>query len=156
MQTIKLLPGFEKIISEDLFVKISSENDFVYLENNILNISYNLDVSDMYGSSLGEDEDEFNEFLSSFFYMTFPKLTKYFVGEFEIIFFTYSSEYTADMWKFDGKKLYNSSGWIGDFCIDCEEDSNQDEFVDNNYLLLKEGNPTEELIIGLRSALKKV
>jgi hypothetical protein len=61
MQTIKLLPGFEKIISKDLLEKISVENDFVYLENNILSVSYNLDVSDMYGSSIGDDEDEFNE-----------------------------------------------------------------------------------------------
>ena len=46
------------------------------------------------------------------------------------------------MWKYDGKKLYNSSGWIGDFCADCEEDSDNDQFVDNNYPLLKEGNPS--------------
>ena len=156
MQTIKLLPGFEKIISKDLLEKISVENDFVYLENNILSVSYNLDVSDMYGSSIGDDEDEFNEFLNSFFFMTFPKLIKYFAEEFEIVFFTYNSEYTADMWKYDGKKLYNSSGWIGDFCADCEEDSDNDQFVDNNYPLLKEGNPSEELISGLRLALNEV
>ena len=38
----------------EFIVKVTQENDFIYLDSNELNISYNLDKSDMYGSSLGD------------------------------------------------------------------------------------------------------
>jgi hypothetical protein len=110
----------------------------------------------MYDSPFGENEKQVNDFLKSF-ERNFPKLDKYFAHDFEIVYFAYNDEYSATMWKFEDSKLLTSSGWIGDFCNDCseadDEDEARNEFVDNNYPDLKEGNPSEELLEGLRSAL---
>jgi hypothetical protein len=157
MQTVNLKPGFESILKPTLFEKITEENEFIYLHDNVLEISYNLDKSDMYGSPFGEDEDDF-ESLIRIFEKSLKSLKEFFADDFEIVYFTYTDEYTATMWKFKDGELLHSSGWIGDFCISCEdaddEDEARDAFVDANYTDLKEGYPSEELLDGLRTALE--
>jgi len=156
MQTIELKSGFKSIIDDEILKRISIENEYIYLENNVLSLSFNLDVTEMYDSPFGENEKQVNNFLKSF-ERIFSKLDKYFEHDFEIVYFTYNDEYSATMWKYENNKLLTSSGWIGDFCNDCseadDEDEARNEFVDNNYPDLKEGNPSEELLEGLRSAL---
>ena len=156
MQAIELKNGFRSVLVEEILKKISIKNEYIFLENNVLSLSFNLDVTEMYDSPFGENEKQVNDFLKSF-ERNFPKLDKYFAHEFEIVYFAYNDEYSATMWKFEDSKLLTSSGWIGDFCNDCseadDEDEARNEFVDNNYPDLKEGNPSEELLEGLRSAL---
>jgi len=156
MQTIELKSGFKSIIDDEILKRISIENEYIYLENNVLSLSFNLDVTEMYDSPFGENEKQVNNFLKSF-ERIFSKLDKYFEHDFEIVYFTYNDEYSATMWKYENNKLLTSSGWIGDFCNDCseadDEDEARNEFVDNNYPDLKENNPSEELLEGLRSAL---
>lgn len=156
MQAIELKNGFRSVLDEEILKKISIENEYIFLENNVLSLSFNLDVTEMYDSPFGENEMQVNDFLKSF-ERNFPKLDKYFAHDFEIVYFAYNDEYSATMWKFEDSKLLTSSGWIGDFCNDCseadDEDEARNEFVDNNYPDLKDGNPSEELLEGLRSAL---
>ena len=64
MQSILLKSGFLDVFTPSFIAKVTQENDFIYLDSNELNISYNLDKSDMYGSSLGDDEDDFFEIIS--------------------------------------------------------------------------------------------
>lgn len=156
MQTINLKTGFEAVINPTILEKIREENEFIYLHDNVLEISYNLDKSDMYGSPFGDEEDDYESFIRKF-EKSFYSLKEYFAEDFEIVYFTYTDEYTANMWKFEGGKLMRSFGWIGDFCSTCEdaddEDEARDEFVDANYADLKQGYPSEELLDGLREAL---
>ena len=156
MQAINLKPGFEAVINPTILEKIREENEFIYLHDNLLEISHNLDKSDMYGSPFGEEEDDYESFIRKF-EKSFYSLKEYFAEDFEIVYFTYTDEYTANMWKFEGGKLMRSFGWIGDFCSTCEdaddEDEARDEFVDANYADLKQGYPSEELLEGLREAL---
>lgn len=156
MQTINLKPGFESVINPTVLEKITIENEFIYLHENVLEISYNLDKSDMYGSPFGEEEDDYESFIRKF-EKSFYSLKEFFAEDFEIVYFTYTDEYTANMWKLEGGKLMRSFGWIGDFCSTCEdaddEDEARDEFVDANYADLKQGYPSEELLNSLREAL---
>ena len=64
MQSVLLKSGFLDVFTPEFIAKVTQENDFIYLDSNELNISYNLDKSDMYGSSLGDDEDDFFEIIS--------------------------------------------------------------------------------------------
>jgi len=156
MQTIFMKKGFESVINPQTLEKISIDNEFIYLHDNNLEISYNLDVADMYDSPFGEDENDFNSFIE-LFEESLSQLKDYFAEDFEIVYFTYNGEYTATMWKFEEGKLVKSSGWIGDFCNSCDdaddEDEARNEFVDANYPDLKEGYPSEELLDGLRKTL---
>ena len=155
MQVVELKSGYQKVIPINFLGCICQENEFIYLNDDKIGISYNMDISDMYGSPFGEGEDDYAKVLS-IFEDTFLKLKNYFSKKFEIVYFTYDGEYTANMWSFDGKKLKNASGWIGDLCDGCEEDSERDAFVDKNYPLLKSGSPTFELLDSLRSMLVEV
>ena len=47
MQTILLKEGFEDVFTAEFIAKVSQENEFIYLNSNELNISYNLDKGDM-------------------------------------------------------------------------------------------------------------
>lgn len=143
--------GFESVIPQ-ILEKITIENEFIYLHDNNLEISYNLDVSNMYDSPFGDDTDDFISFIE-LFEESLPQLKDYFSEDFEIVYFTYNDEYTATMWKFESGKLMTTSGWIGDFyssCDDADDDEARNEFVDANYPDLKEGYPSEELLDGLR------
>jgi hypothetical protein len=159
MQTIVLKEGFENIFSKEFMEKSTQENEFIYFDSNELNISYNLDINDMHGSILGDEESNFFEFVYEF-EKNFSRLKDYFVEEFEIVYFTYNEEYKASMWKFHDGKLLKNSDWIGGFCKSCEDIEDEDDkeeeqnrFVDDNYPDLKAGNPTEELLEGLREGL---
>lgn len=156
MQTINLKPGFKSDINQIVLEKITEENEFIYLHDNALEISYNLDKTEMYGSPFGEEEDDFGDFIRMF-EKSFYSLKEFFTKDFEIVYFTYTDEYTATMWKYGEGKLLRRSGWIGDFCNSCgdadDEDEARDEFVDANYADLKQGYPSEELLNGLREAL---
>lgn len=155
MQVINLKSGYEKAIPINILGAISQENNFVFLNDGKLGISYNLDISDMYGTPFGNTEDDFSEFLSDF-ENCFLELKMYFLEPFEIVYFTYTGEYSANMWSFNKGVLKNSFGWIGDFCPRCKSDSEKDDFVDQNYPLLKQGEPSSELLKGLRKELAKV
>ena len=103
MQTIELKSGFKSIIDDEILKRISIENEYIYLENNVLSLSFNLDVSEMYDSPFGENEKQVNNFLKSF-ERIFSKLDKYFAHDFEIVYFTYNDEYSATMWKYENNK----------------------------------------------------
>jgi hypothetical protein len=156
MQTIDLKPGFEAAINPSVLEKILEENEFIYLHDNVLEISYDLDKSNMYGSPFGEEEDDFEDFIREF-EKSISSLKEFFIEDFEIVYFTYTDEYTANMWKLEDGKLLHSSGWIGDFCNSCEDEDDEDEardaFVDANSADLREGYPSEDLLDGLRAAL---
>jgi len=88
---------------------------------------------------------------------------EYFIKNFEIIYFKYDDEYNSTMWKFDNTKLTTNTGWIGDFCTECEDIEDEDErdnarseFVSENAAELKDGCPTEELIKEMREGLYEV
>lgn len=119
-------------------------------------ISHTLDKVKIYNSPFGKNDDDFEDFISRF-EKSFDSIKEFFSGDFEIVYFTYTDEYTATMWKFEACRLMRSFGWIGNFCSNCEdaddEDEARDEFVDANYADLKQGYPSEELLDGLRDAL---
>lgn len=156
MQTISLKDGYESVIIPNVLEKITIHNEFIYIHDNNLQIGYNLDKSDMYGSPFGDDEGAFESFIQ-LFERSFPDLKDFFSDDFEIVYFTYTDEYSATMWKYENGKLMHSSGWIGDFCNSCEdvddEDEARDSFVDANYAELKQGYPSDKLLDGLRVAL---
>lgn len=159
MQTILLKDGFQEVLNPEFIDKISQENDFIYLDSNELNISYNLDKSDMYESSLGDNEDDFYEIISKL-EDKFKDLKPYFADDFEIVYFTYNDEYSVSMWKFQNGILSNNSNWIGSFCTACDDIEDEDEkddarssFVDENYISIKEGYPSDEILEGLRNGL---
>ena len=159
MQAILLKEGFQDVFTPEFITKISEENDFIYLDSNELNISFNLDKSDMYGSSLGDDENDFFEIISEL-EKKFENLTPFFTDDFEIVYFTYNAEYSVSMWKFQNGILSNNSDWIGEFCSSCDDIDDEDEmeeardsFVDENYQSIKDGNPSDEILEGLRKGL---
>ena len=161
MQTILLKEGFEDVFTADFITKVSQENEFIYLNSNELNISYNLDKSDMYGSSLGDNEDDFFEIISKL-EDKFKDLKPYFTDDFEIVYFTYNDEYSVSMWKFQNGILSNNSNWIGSFCTACDDIADEDEkddarssFVDENYISIKEGYPSDEILEEIRNGLKE-
>ena len=64
------------------------------------------------------------------------------------------------MWQFDNNELSTNTGWIGDFCESCKSlddedkrDNAKSEFVNENYVELKDGCPTEELLKAMRDGL---
>lgn len=163
MQAILLKKGFKNVFSSEFLEKVTQENEFIYLDNNELNISSNLDLGEMYGSPFGNDETEFAEFVSELL-EKLPLLKEYFTDDFfEIVFFQYNGEYTATMYQLkDGKLKYNSD-WIGEFCSSCEDIEDEDEkyeeqgrFVDENTQDLKDGYPSQELLDGLIEGLYEV
>jgi len=113
----------------------------------------------MYGSSLGDDENDFFEIISEL-EKKFENLTPFFTDDFEIVYFTYNAEYSVSMWKFQNGILSNNSDWIGEFCSSCDDIDDEDEmeeardsFVDENYQSIKDGNPSDEILEGLRKGL---
>lgn len=79
---------------------------FIYIdiEGSSLNISYNLDENDIYDSVFDDDEIPFHEIISEL-EEKLTQLKDFFTEDFEIIYFTYNSEYTSTMWQFDNNKL---------------------------------------------------
>ena len=158
MQTIFLNNNFQKIFSEKFISLISIPNDFIYLEKNMLSISFNLDIKDIIDSQCWNETEAFE--IISEFEQNFLNLKNYFLNDFEIIYFTYLHEYTVTIWHYSEGRLYNNTGWIGDFCKECKEIEDTDErenaqsiFVDDNYLDLKNGYPSDELVNELRNGL---
>ena len=161
MQNIFLKENFHKLFSNNFLKKTTVENEFIHIsiEGSSLNISYNLDENDIDDSIFDDDEIPFYEIISEL-EEKLPQLKDFFTEDFEIIYFTYNSEYTSTMWQFDNNKLSTNSGWIGDFCEACESiedederDNAQSEFVNENSAELKEGCPTEELLKAMREGL---
>lgn len=161
MQTIFLKENFHKLFNNNFLKKTTVENEFIHIdvEGSSLNISYNLDENDIDDSIFDDDEIPFYEIISEL-EEKLPQLKDFFIEDFEIIYFTYNSEYTSTMWQFDNNKLSTNSGWIGDFCEACESiedederDNAQSEFVNENSAELKEGCPTEELLKVMREGL---
>ena len=159
MQSILLKSGFLDVFTPEFIAKVTQENDFIYLDSNELNISYNLDKSDLYGSSLGDDEDDFFEIISEL-EKKFKNLNPYFSDDFELVYFTYNAEYSVSMWKYQNGILSNNSDWIGYFCSSCDDIDDEEEaddarnsFVDENFPSIKDGNPSEEILGALRNGL---
>jgi hypothetical protein len=126
----------------------------VYISDDTLQIGYNLDISDIYDSPFGDTESDYEDFIKRFI-KSFPSFKNYFAEDFEIVYFTYTGEYTATMWKYENGVLLSNSGWIGDFCSTCQDDEERDEFVNRNYPDLKEGYPSDELLDALRKGLTR-
>jgi tetratricopeptide (TPR) repeat protein len=165
MQTIFLKEEFKDLFSEKFLNKTTIENEFIYIdvEDSSLNISYNLDENDIYDSIFdNDDEIAFSEIISEL-EEKLPLLKDYFVEDFEIIYFKYDSEYNSTIWKFENATLLTNTGWIGDFCAECddiddedERDNARSEFVDENAAELKDGCPTEELLKEMRKGLSNI
>ena len=160
-QTIFLKENFHKVFTDNFLKTTTIENEFIHIdiEGSSLNISYNLDENDIDDSIFNDDEIPFYEIISEL-EEKLPQLKDFFTEDFEIIYFTYDSEYTSTMWQFDNNKLSTNTGWIGDFCEACESiedederDNAQSEFVNKNSAELKEGCPTEELLKAMREGL---
>jgi hypothetical protein len=153
---ILLREGFKNVFSSDFLKYTEVENDFIQISSDGLEIGYNLDVEDM---DVADSDDENNTLISEL-ENSLPQLKDYIIEDFEITYFTYDDEYTATMWKYSEGKLLKNYGWIGDFCESCKEiedesekESAQNDFVDENYSELKYGNPSMELLDGLRAGL---
>ena len=164
MQTIYLKKNFTQIFSENFLKKAMIDNEFIYIdiENLSLNISWNLDENDIYDSVFDDHEVPFWKIISEL-EEKLPELKEFFIEDFEIIYFTYNSEYTSTMWMFDKNKVKKNTGWIGDFCSECEDIEDEDEsddarneFVNKNAADLKDGYPSEELIEKMKEGMYEV
>jgi len=163
-QTIFLKENFHKVFSDNFLKKTTIENKFIHIdiEGSSLNISYNLDENYIDDSIFNDNEIPFNEIISEL-EEKLPLLKDFLTEDFEIIYFTYDSEYTSTIWQFDNNTLSTNSGWIGDFCEACESiqdederDDAQSEFVNENSAELKEGCPSDELLKAMREGLYKI
>jgi hypothetical protein len=163
-QTIFLKENFHKVFTDNFLKTTTIENEFIHIdiEGSSLNISYNLDENDIDDSIFNDDEIPFYEIISEL-EEKLPQLKDFFTEDFEIIYFTYDSEYTSTIWQFENNKLSTNTGWIGDFCEVCESiedaderDDAQSEFVNENSAELKEGCPSDELLKAMREGLYKI
>lgn len=151
------------VFDKKLLDVIKEENDFIYLNGLELKIGYSLDTSDMIGGVFGETEEDCNKIIN-LFEVTIKKLTPW-VYPFEFIYFYYGDEYSACMWKFDGKKLLTASKWLGDLLGPYDEadyeneeqyEEAQNELVDSLYSTICSGDPDDEVRDGLVKFLEEV
>jgi len=145
-----------KIFDKKLLDIMDKENEFIYLDGLNLKIGFSLDISDM-TYEITDTEEESNKIFELIDELI-PKIQTY-TDYFEIIYFYYGGEYSVCLWRYDGNKLKEASGWIGDFCPNEEEHDNDnydccDEYVDKIYPDLKSGIICDELKQSLIISLK--
>ena len=140
MQTLLLKEGFINVFSTQFLNKIKEQNKFIHLNQNELNISYNLDVFDLNGKKFEDNELILQDILYEL-EKKFSHLKEYFVDDnFELFYVKYKDEdkYTVTMYKLKDGKLLRSSNWIND---------------DVSRTNLKNGLPSEKLLDELREGL---
>lgn len=143
MQTLLLKEGFINVFSTQFLNKIKEQNKFIHLNQNELNISYNLDVFDLNGKKFEDNELILQDILYEF-EKKFSHLKEYFVDDnFELFYVKYKDEdqYTVTMYKLKDGKLLRSSNWIND---------------DVSRTNLKNGLPSEKLLDELREGLNEI
>lgn len=143
MQTLLLKEGFINVFSTQFLNKIKEQNKFIHLNQNELNISYNLDVFDLNGKKFEDNELILQDILYEF-EKKFSHLKEYFVDDnFELFYVKYKDEdqYTVTMYKLKDGKLLRSSNWIND---------------DVSRTNLKNGVPSEKLLDELREGLNEI
>ena len=140
MQTLLLKEGFINVFSTQFLNKIKEQNKFIHLNQNELNISYNLDVFYLNGKKFEDNELILQDILYEL-EKKFSHLKEYFVDDnFELFYVKYKDEdkYTVTMYKLKDGKLLRSSNWIND---------------DVSRTNLKNGLPSEKLLDELREGL---
>jgi hypothetical protein len=143
MQTILLKEGFINVFSTQFLNKIKSQNKYIHLNQNELNISYNLDVFDLNGKKFEDNELILQDILYEL-EKKFSHLKEYFVDDnFELFYVKYKDEdqYTVTMYQLKDGKLLRSSNWIND---------------DVSRTNLKNGLPSEKLLDELREGLNEI
>jgi len=143
MQTLLLKEGFINVFSTQFLNKIKEQNKFIHLNQNELNISYNLDVFDLNGKKFEDNELILQDILYEF-EKKFSHLKEYFVDDnFELFYVKYKDEdqYTVTMYQLKDGKLLRSSNWIND---------------DVSRTNLKNGVPSEKLLDELREGLNEI
>ena len=116
MQTILLKEGFINVFSIQFLNKIKSQNKYIHLNQNELNISYNLDVFDLNGKQFEDNELILQEILYEF-EKKFPDLREYFMDDsFELFYVKYKDEdqYIVKMFQLKDGKLFGNYNWIND------------------------------------------
>lgn len=160
MQTILLKEGFESVFSTDFLEKVKQENEFIYLNMNRLNISFDLDVSNLYKSIWGEGEPEYQAEIDEL-EEKFPLLKNYFIDDFfEIVYYKFDDNFVT-MYQFKDNKVLSCSNSIYNLCQSYlepfEDEDERFEELDNIVLLniddIKNGTPTHELLNALRQDL---
>jgi hypothetical protein len=143
MQTLLLKEGFINVFSTQFLNKIKEQNKFIHLNQNELNISYNLDVFDLNGKKFEDNELILQDILYEL-EKKFSHLKEYFVDDnFELFYVKYKDEdqYTVTMYQLKDGKLLRSSNWIND---------------DVSRTNLKNGLPSEKLLDELREGLNEI
>jgi hypothetical protein len=143
MQTLLLKEGFINVFSTQFLNKIKEQNKFIHLNQNELNISYNLDVFDLNGKKFEDNELILQDILYEL-EKKFSHLKEYFVDDnFELFYVKYKDEdqYTVTMYQLKDGKLLRSSNWIND---------------DVSRTNLKNGVPSEKLLDELREGLNEI
>ena len=116
MQTLLLKEGFINVFSTQFLNKIKSQNKYIHLNQNELNISYNLDVFDLNGKQFEDNELILQDILYEF-EKKFPDLREYFVDDsFELFYVKYKDEdqYIVKMFQLKDGKLFGNYNWIND------------------------------------------
>ena len=143
MQTLLLKEGFINVFSTQFLNKIKEQNKFIHLNQNELNISYNLDVFDLNGKKFEDNELILQDILYEL-EKKFSHLKEYFVDDnFELFYVKYKDEdqYTVTMYQLKDGKLLRSSNWIND---------------DVSRTNLKNGLPSEKFLVELREGLNEI
>ncbi len=143
MQTILLKEGFINVFSTQFLNKIKSQNKYIHLNQNELNISYNLDVFDLNGKQFEDNELILQEILYEF-EKKFPDLREYFVDDsFELFYVKYKDEdqYIVKMFQLKDGKLLSNYNWIND------------DVIRTNF---KNGVPSEKSLTKLMEGLNEI
>jgi len=143
MQTILLKEGFINVFSTQFLNKIKSQNEYIHLNQNELNISYNLDVFDLNGKQFEDNELILQDILYEF-EKKFPDLREYFVDDnFELFYVKYKDEdqYIVKMFQLKDGKLLSNYNWIND------------DVIRTNF---KNGTPSEKSLNKLMEGLNEI
>ena len=143
MQTILLKEGFINVFSTQFLNKIKSQNKYIHLNQNELNISYNLDVFDLNGKQFEDNELILQDILYEF-EKKFPDLREYFVDDsFELFYVKYKDEdqYIVKMFQLKDCKLLSNYNWIND------------DVIRTNF---KNGAPSEKSLNKLMEGLNEI
>ena len=143
MQTLLLKEGFINVFSTQFLNKIKEQNKFIHLNQNELNISYNLDVFDLNGKKFEDNELILQDILYEL-EKKFSHLKEYFVDDnFELFYVKYKDEdqYTVTMYQLKDGKLLSNYNWIND------------DVIRTNF---KNGAPSEKSLNKLMEGLNEI
>ena len=136
MQTLLLKEGFINVFSTQFLNKIKEQNKFIHLNQNELNISYNLDVFDLNGKKFEDNELILQDILYEL-EKKFSHLKEYFVDDnFELFYVKYKDEdqYTVTMYQLKDGKLLTGKEALA-HCIKCGQEAGK--FITKENILQK-------------------